>query len=126
MAKIICYIEAHVEVDDGLSESQITEIVGHDDWDYVPDDVPVTHVVKPKKGIAAVASVIVLLPLLILPVSAEWQSQWRTEWVDVENGRYEVPYFPGKREISGRCYFIHLGSLQSEAPNAESGECYEG
>ncbi|PZO47227.1 MAG: hypothetical protein DCF15_19290 [Phormidesmis priestleyi] len=131
MAKIVytdqeTFEEPVIEVDDRLSESQITATIGHDDWDYVIADVPVTHAMKPKKGMVAAAAAIALLPLLILPVSAEWQSRWRTEWVDVENGRYEVPYFPGKRKISGRCYFIHLDSLQSEEPDAASGECYEG
>lgn len=115
-----------IEVDDKLSESQITEMIGHDDWDYVADDVPVTHTLKLKKGIAAVASALALLPLLILPVSAEWRSPWPIEWMEVENTFYRVPHFPGKRKIRDECYFIHLGSLQSEAPDEESGECNEG
>lgn len=80
--------EPVIEVHSRLIERQITEIVGHDDWDYVADDVPVTHVVKPKKGIAAVVSATALLLLLIPPVSAEWRSPWPTEWVEVENTFY--------------------------------------
>lgn len=120
--------EPVIEVDDRLSESQITSAVGHDDWDYAIGDVPVTHALKPKKGIVAVASVIALLPFFILPVSAEWQSQWKTGWAEVNNTRYLIPYFPGKRLIDDSCYYLWSdGSLRSDgSPNQGDGKCNEG
>ncbi len=94
MAKIVytdqkTFEEPVIEVKEELSESQITKIVGHDDWDYVADDVSVTAIVKLEKPVIAVVSVIALLSLLILPVSAEWQSRWKTlhsEEPDAESG----------------------------------------
>ena len=118
--------EPVIEVDDRLSESQITAAIGHDDWDYVIADVPVAQAMKPQKGMVAAAA-IALLPLLILPVSAEWQSQWPTAWAEVNNTRYLIPYFPGKRLIGNDCYFLGSdGSLRSDGPSNQAGECSEG
>ena len=117
------------EVGEGLSEAEITSIVGHDDWDYLASDVEATQTLDAKGRITAMASVVsVLAPLLLLAPAAfaGWQSTWPTMWVEIENGRYEVPLFPGKRKLFRRCYSIHAGNLQSEEPDAKTGECHEG
>lgn len=49
--------EPVIEVDDRLSESQITAAIGHDDWDYVIADVPVAQAMKPQKGMVAAAAI---------------------------------------------------------------------
>lgn len=123
MTKIICYLEPIVEVGDGLSESQITELIGHTNWDYVDDDVPATHAVKPKKGITTVVAAVAMMTLSILPASAEW----KTAWAEVNNTSYLIPYFPGKRLINGNCYYIWSDdSLRNDGPPNEAGDCPEG
>lgn len=52
-------------------------------------------------------------------------AQWGSVWVEVENGYYKVPCFPGKRLIAGRCYYIKDGSLRSEVLN-QRGDCPAG
>ena len=132
--------ELIIEVADKLSEKEITQRVGHDDWEYVIG-VATTHALESEAGkqtekpnartavlVSVATAVISLLPMLVLPVSAEWKSPWSTKWVEINNTGYLVPYFPGKRLVDGECYFIERGdgSLQSEAPGVESGACDEG
>lgn len=116
-----------IEVKDGLSETEITSIVGHDDWDYVIEGSVLAAQTELCKALAAVISAIALLPLLILPASAKWQSQWPTAWAEINNTRYLIPYFPGKRLVGDTCYFLTLdGSLRSDGPSNQAGECPEG
>ncbi|MGB3294357.1 MAG: hypothetical protein WBB01_15325 [Phormidesmis sp.] len=132
--------ELTTEVADGSSQQEITKIIGHDDWDYALSIAP-AHTPKSEAGkqtekpnartaafVSGVIAAITLLPLLILPTSAEWNSPWPTKWVEINNTGYLVPYFPGKRHVDGECYFIERGDkfLQSEAPDAETGACNEG
>lgn len=72
---------------------------------------------------------LIAVPLFVLPASAEWRSAWKTKWAVVNNTGYLIPYFPGKRLVSGVFYFIQPAddSLNSDgSPNAETGECSEG
>ncbi|MGB3292279.1 MAG: hypothetical protein WBB01_04690 [Phormidesmis sp.] len=132
--------ELIIEVADGSSKQEITQRVGHDDWDYVIGVAP-THALEPEAGkqtekpnartaalVSGVMAAIALLPMLILPVSAEWKSPWPTKWVEINNTGYLVPYFPGKRLIGDECYFIERSdsSLRSEGPDGETGVCNEG